>query len=68
MDHHAPASRCRLAWTPSLIKPSGLWTLTAEDADTTRVQYDWRVKTEKAWMNLLAPLAKPFSNGITTAL
>jgi uncharacterized protein YndB with AHSA1/START domain len=39
---------------------NGIWTLTAEDANTTRVQYDWRVKTTKPWMNLIAPLAKPF--------
>ena len=38
----------------------GLWTLNAENETTTRVQYDWRVKTTKAWMNLVAPLAKPF--------
>jgi len=38
----------------------GLWTLTAEDADTTRVQYDWTVRTTKSWMNFLAPVAKPF--------
>lgn len=38
----------------------GIWTLTAEDENTTRVQYDWRVRTTKAWMNFLAPVAKPF--------
>lgn len=38
----------------------GIWTLKAEDANTTRVQYDWRVKTTKAWMNFFAPIAKPF--------
>ena len=26
----------------------------------TQVTYDWRVKTTKAWMNWLAPIAKPF--------
>ena len=39
---------------------NGLWTLTAEDSNTTHVRYDWRVKTTKPWMNLIAPLAKPF--------
>jgi uncharacterized protein YndB with AHSA1/START domain len=39
---------------------AGIWTLTAEDASRTRVQYDWRVKTTKSWMNFLAPVAKPF--------
>lgn len=38
----------------------GIWTLTAEDENTTRVQYDWRVHTTKAWMNWIAPIAKPF--------
>ena len=38
----------------------GIWTLTAENAHETRVQYDWRVKTTKSWMNFLAPVAKPF--------
>jgi uncharacterized protein YndB with AHSA1/START domain len=42
------------------LNGSGIWTLTAEDAQHTRVRYDWRVKTTKGWMNLLAPLAKPF--------
>ncbi|MBS1793096.1 MAG: SRPBCC family protein [Acidobacteria bacterium] len=38
----------------------GIWTLTAEDENVTRVRYDWRVRTTKRWMNLLAPVAKPF--------
>jgi uncharacterized protein YndB with AHSA1/START domain len=42
------------------LEGRGLWTLTAEDAGTTSVRYDWRVKTTKRWMNLIAPLAKPF--------
>ena len=42
------------------LEGTGLWTLTAEDANTTRVRYDWRVKTTKSWMNLIAPLARPF--------
>jgi hypothetical protein len=25
----------------------------------TRVTYDWRISTTQAWMNLLAPLARP---------
>jgi hypothetical protein len=36
----------------------GLWTLSA-DGPTTLVQYDWRVATERAWMNALAPLLAP---------
>ena len=38
----------------------GLWQFEAVSDDRTRVQYDWRVKTTKAWMNLLAPVARPF--------
>jgi hypothetical protein len=25
----------------------------------TRVTYDWRVRTNKAWMNWMAPIARP---------
>jgi len=42
------------------LEGAGIWTLTAENENTTRVQYDWKVRTTKSWMNLLAPLAKPF--------
>lgn len=42
------------------LEGAGLWTLTAESANLTRVQYDWRVKTTKAWMIYLAPVARPF--------
>ncbi len=36
----------------------GVWRF--EQTETgTRVQYDWTVKTTKAWMNLIAPIAKP---------
>jgi uncharacterized protein YndB with AHSA1/START domain len=36
----------------------GRWTLSEQGDNTTRVQYDWQVRTTKAWMNLLAPLAR----------
>jgi len=36
----------------------GIWHMMA-DGDSTRVDYDWRVKTTKSWMNTLAPIAKP---------
>ena len=36
----------------------GLWRFT-EEGDSTRVRYDWNVKTTKPWMNLLAPVARP---------
>lgn len=42
------------------LEGNGLWQFTAENAQLTRVQYDWRVKTTKAWMNFLAPIARPF--------
>lgn len=42
------------------LEGTGIWTLTAEDENTTRVRYDWRVHTTKAWMNWFAPIAKPF--------
>ena len=42
------------------LEGAGIWTLTAENENTTRVEYDWRVKTTKRWMNFLAPVAKPF--------
>lgn len=38
----------------------GLWQFEAISDDRTRVQYDWQVKTTKAWMNILAPVARPF--------
>jgi uncharacterized protein YndB with AHSA1/START domain len=38
---------------------TGRWEL-RQDGDWTRVRYDWRVHTTKAWMNLLAPVARPF--------
>jgi hypothetical protein len=36
----------------------GRWRLTA-DAGGTLVRYEWDVSTTQAWMNLLAPLARP---------
>ena len=40
------------------LQGKGIWTF-REDAGTTFVRYDWQVRTTKAWMNLLAPLARP---------
>ena len=37
---------------------SGHWRL-YEHAGVTAVTYEWNVRTAKAWMNLVAPLAKP---------
>ena len=38
----------------------GVWNFRAIDKNSTEVRYDWKVKTNKAWMNYLAPIAKPF--------
>jgi hypothetical protein len=37
---------------------TGMWRLFEQDG-VTAVVYEWRVRTTKAWMNLLAPVAKP---------
>jgi hypothetical protein len=37
---------------------TGSWRL-YEDADATAVLFEWRVQTTRAWMNALAPLARP---------
>lgn len=37
----------------------GIWHFMADGDSRTRVDYDWRVKTTKSWMNTLAPIAKP---------
>ena len=42
------------------LEGTGLWQFFDEGNDKTRVQYDWRVKTTKPWMNFMAPLARPF--------
>jgi uncharacterized protein YndB with AHSA1/START domain len=38
----------------------GLWTFTAINDKETQVQYDWKVRTTKKWMNIFSPIAKPF--------
>ena len=35
------------------------WTITSDQGLTT-ARYDWKVETTKPWMNLLAPVARPF--------
>ena len=37
----------------------GCWTLSQSNGVTT-ARYDWNVETTKAWMNLIAPVARPF--------
>jgi len=41
------------------LQGTGRWTF-SETAQGTTVRYDWHVSTTKAWMNLVAPLARPF--------
>ena len=36
----------------------GQWTF-ADEKSGTRVEYDWRVRTTRLWMNLAAPVAYP---------
>ena len=40
------------------LEGRGLWTLT-QQGSATAVRYDWQVQTNKFWMNLLAPVARP---------
>lgn len=40
------------------LQGHGLWQLSTVD-DETIARYDWRVETNKWWMNLLAPIARP---------
>ena len=40
------------------LEGSGLWRL-YEEAGTTAVLYDWRVRTTKWWMNALGPVGRP---------
>lgn len=58
----------RIEWQKSLaldafgeLEGTGLWTLTPDGASTI-VRYDWNVKTTKAWMNFVAPVARPLFN------
>lgn len=40
------------------VEGRGRWTFMT-DGQVTRVRLDWQVHTTSAWMNLLAPLARP---------
>jgi uncharacterized protein YndB with AHSA1/START domain len=40
------------------LEGTGRWRL-FEQGDVTAVLYEWNVRTTKAWMNLIAPLARP---------
>lgn len=43
------------------LEGTGIWTLSAAGG-ATDARYEWRVRTTKPWMNLVAPLARPFFN------
>ncbi|HMT08716.1 MAG TPA: SRPBCC family protein [Pyrinomonadaceae bacterium] len=40
------------------LEGRGLWSFSTDNGRTD-VRYDWTVVTNKGWMNLLAPIAKP---------
>jgi uncharacterized membrane protein len=40
------------------LEGKGIWTFETRNGQTW-VRYDWMVNTNKKWMNLLAPLARP---------
>jgi glycine/D-amino acid oxidase-like deaminating enzyme len=40
------------------LEGRGIWQFSHENG-VTHVRYDWIVQTTKAWMNLLAPVARP---------
>jgi uncharacterized protein YndB with AHSA1/START domain len=41
------------------LQGEGRWRLTEAGPNATHVRYEWDVRTTQAWMNLLAPLARP---------
>lgn len=41
------------------LEGTGRWQLSQEGPITT-VRYEWKVRTTKPWMNVLAPIARPF--------
>lgn len=42
------------------LEGTGRWTLMNLGKDSTHVQYDWNVRTNKSWMNIMAPIARWF--------
>jgi hypothetical protein len=41
------------------LQGAGCWRI-SQEGEVTTVRYDWKVETTRAWMNLLAPVARPF--------
>jgi uncharacterized protein YndB with AHSA1/START domain len=52
------APRCMSGSARGELEGTGTWRLFEQDG-VTAVTYDWRVGTTKAWMNALAPVARP---------
>ena len=40
------------------VEGIGCWHFTSE-GDVTVVRYEWQVRTNRAWMNIFAPIARP---------
>jgi uncharacterized protein YndB with AHSA1/START domain len=55
--HNAPHRRLE-GRAEGELQGTGCWRF-AEADGVTIVRYDWNVQTARAWMNLLAPLARP---------
>ena len=55
-ESHRPNGYSIEAWGDMVGR--GVWTL-EPDGDSTRVTYDWRVRTEKLLLKWLSPLLKP---------
>jgi hypothetical protein len=41
------------------LEGTGTWAFEEKDG-ITYVRYDWQVRTTRWWMNLVAPIARPF--------
>jgi hypothetical protein len=50
--------RCMKGVASGELSGNGHWRLFEQDG-VTAVTYEWNVRTTRAWMNLLAPLARP---------
>ncbi|MDQ7976229.1 SRPBCC family protein [Paraburkholderia sp. SARCC-3016] len=42
------------------LEGTGCWRFSHERGGVTVVRYEWRVHTRRGWMNVFAPLARPF--------
>jgi hypothetical protein len=52
------AGRCMEGEASGDLEGTGRWRL-FEDTGVTAVLYEWNVRTNKRWMNLIAPVARP---------